>query len=149
MEDENITEKQLISFLLNKQKILKNELKKVELALEALSVEPHLYLTFNDNDQEGVQNQSFINAIKQNLSFTEEFDPNSKLDYKIAFALSQEERLTKDDILAVIIKQQPDLDKNKFEKTLSVRLSYLLKNKFIRGKKNGRTYLYSLLTQGS
>lgn len=146
MGEENITEKQLISFLLNKQKLLKNELRKVDLALEALGVEPQLYSSFNDSDNDEAPDYAFIKIIKQNLSVTTIFDPSSKLDYKIAFALSQSERLSKDEILAIILNQQPELDKNKFEKTLAVRLSYLLKNKYIAGKKNGRTYFYSLLT---
>ncbi len=142
MYEESVTERQVTIFLVNKQQMLKEELKKVELALEALNISFEASETVNSNDE---KNRSLSFIVRDALRVMPEFDPNSKLDNKIAFALSQKKDLTKDDILEIIAKHQPTLDKNKFERTLAVRLSYLLKHKMISGEKRVRSYIYNLL----
>jgi len=148
MAEEDITEKQVISFLLNKRQMLIDELNKVELALEALNVGNDFVPYMPENLIHLNKGSSQPSTEKPPLKKVTEFDSNSKLDGKIAFALTLDGELTKEQILEVLVKHMPGLNQNKFEKTLAVRLSYLLKANMIGATKSGRNYSYRLLTNG-
>ncbi|HWV74126.1 MAG TPA: hypothetical protein VN040_20550 [Pseudosphingobacterium sp.] len=84
--------------------------------------------------------------VKKALQPVEVFDPHSKLDHKISYALYTLGSGFKEDILEVLQQEQPDADPHKFEQAVSVRLSYLLKNGVIDATKIGRRYEYMLKT---
>ena len=146
MADEDITEKQVVSFLLNKRQLLIEDLKKDDLALEALNINSYLTSFSPENMFSSSLKESQPIAVKSPLEKETKFDINGKLDSKIAFALTHKTDLNKDQILEVIVKNLPGLDKHKFEKTLAVRLSHLLKSNMIGATKSGRNYTYRLLT---
>lgn len=75
----------------------------------------------------------------------DKFDPFSKLDRKIAYALTRLGTGDRDAILNEIHQAQPERDKYKLENALAVRLNYLLKNGFLQAEKIGRKYQYQLL----
>lgn len=149
MSEYNVSEKQLVDYLIHKQQVLKSELKKVELALEALKIDLNDVISNSNEKSEGAIDRLTISATKERLQPVKEFHQHGRLDHKIAFALSEKNDLTKEEILGVIVKNQPELDRNKFEKSLAVRLSLLLKNNMINGNKNGRNYTYRLIKQES
>jgi len=73
------------------------------------------------------------------------FNPKGKLDHKIAYALTNLGSGFREDILEVIHPLQPEKDPRKVTEAIAVRLSYLLKNGYIKGRLVGRRYEYSFV----
>ncbi|QNL50623.1 soluble adenylyl cyclase-like protein [Olivibacter sp. SDN3] len=142
---EQVTQQQVIAFLKQRQRQLSEELRSIEMTINSIlggqSVSSPSYGsgTFG-REEDFPRRKKVIKALVPQ----EEFNPNSKLDQKISYALTQIGSGYKDDILAVLNKAQPEADPYKVEKAVAVRLSYLLKNEFIDGVKHGRSYKYSL-----
>jgi len=76
------------------------------------------------------------------------FNPKGKLDHKIAYALTNLGSGFREDILEVIHPLQPDKDPRKVAEAMAVRLSYLLKNGYIKARLVGRRYEYSFVGCG-
>ncbi|QNL49683.1 soluble adenylyl cyclase-like protein [Olivibacter sp. SDN3] len=145
MKAENITEKQVVSFLKQRQQQLLDELKSIEVTINAIAQTKSA--SSNDRFQMDIDGSVSLKPKKKNVKSLvpqESFNPNSKLDQKISYALTQIGTGYKDDILEVLNKAQPEADPYKVEKAVAVRLSYLLKNDFIQATKHGRSYKYSL-----
>lgn len=70
--------------------------------------------------------------------------PKSKLDDKIAYALTKLESGFREDILEEIMALYPEKGSWKVSAAIAVRLSYLLKSGCIKGRLIGRRYEYSL-----
>jgi len=142
MRTDNITEKQVVEFLKQRQQQLKEELRSIEVTINTLTQSKPATLSGNvkfEEDEDTKKKKSGKALVPQ-----QEFNANSKLDQKISYALTKIGSGYKDDILAVLNEAQPELDPYKLEKAVAVRLSYLLKNDFIQATKNGRSYKYSL-----
>ncbi|GAA4793857.1 hypothetical protein GCM10023231_22750 [Olivibacter ginsenosidimutans] len=146
MKTDNITEKQVVEFLKLRQQQLKEELKSIEVTINAIGQTKTLGLSGGGADY---STDTFgKKGVDKALKPQEKFNINSKLDQKISYALTKIGAGYKDDILDVINKAQPEMDPYKVEKAVAVRLSYLLKNDFIQATKNGRSYKYSFRPQG-
>jgi len=130
----NITEKQIVDFLRQKRANLLEELEKTELALKALGEDPH------PTAPESKESTQPLQGIA-------EYDANLKLDQKIAFALYHLKVATKSDIVNFLATTDPELDVQKLENNLAVRLSHLIKENLIEGNKVGRTYNYHLIVR--
>lgn len=142
----NITEKQVVEFLKQRQQQLKEELKSIEITINAItqSKTPSLISDKVKSDSDHEDEPRRRKGTHRALVPQETFNINSKLDQKISYALTQLGSGYKDDILEVLNKAQPQVDPYKVEKAVAVRLSYLLKNEFIDATKHGRSYKYSL-----
>ncbi len=143
--EESVSEKQVITFLIEKHRFLTEDLKKVELALDALGAQYEPYNTIvlktsNAGNSEPLSSRINLNPLQRNTTY----NSYDKIDQKISFALTQRGSGSKEEILEVILKNEPELNKVKFENTLSVRLSFLLKYKLIGAEKEGRNYIYKL-----
>ena len=68
----------------------------------------------------------------------------AKLDRKIAFALTKLGMAFKEDIIEIVKKEEPEQNLHKLGNVISVRLSYLLKNKLIEANKEGKKYRYRI-----
>lgn len=147
MKAESITEKQVVEFLKLRQQQLKEELKSIEVTINAIAQSKSVNL---GNDRNKSDSPDTDDATKKRktaskaLAPQENFNVNSKLDQKISYALTKIGSGYKDDILEVLNQAQPEADPYKVEKAVAVRLSYLLKNDFIQATKHGRSYKYSL-----
>ncbi|WP_134087893.1 soluble adenylyl cyclase-like protein [Olivibacter sp. XZL3] len=147
MKTESITEKQVVEFLKLRQQQLKDELKSIEVTINAIAQSKSLNLVTDKTKSDSAEPDDSIKKRKgtgKALAPQETFNVNSKLDQKISYALTKIGSGYKDDILEVLTKAQPDADPYKVEKAVAVRLSYLLKNDFIQATKHGRSYEYSL-----
>jgi len=146
MKAESITEKQVVEFLKQRQQQLKEELKSIEITINAITQSKSINLT-NDkikSEVDEIEEPRRRKGTHKALTPQENFNINSKLDQKISYALTKIGSGYKDDILEVLNKAQPEIDPYKVEKAVAVRLSYLLKNDFIQATKHGRSYKYSL-----
>ncbi|MEH6305382.1 soluble adenylyl cyclase-like protein [Olivibacter sp. CPCC 100613] len=147
MKAESITEKQVVEFLKLRQQQLREELKSIEVTINAIGQSKSVNFTGErvKNDLSEVDDSAKKRKIAgKALTPQDNFNVNSKLDQKISYALTKIGSGYKDDILEVLNKAQPDADPYKVEKAVAVRLSYLLKNDFIQATKHGRSYKYSL-----
>lgn len=144
MKAENITEKQVVEFLRQRQQQLKDELRSIEITINTITQSKSASLTSQPVGEQTEEAPKRKKDGKKVLIPQEKFNPNSKLDQKISYALTQIGAGFKDEILDVLNKAQPEVDPYKVEKAVAVRLSYLLKNDFIQATKYGRSYKYSL-----
>lgn len=103
--------------------------------------------TFPENAVNGETNDSTKRKLP--LVSVKVFNLKSKLDQKIAYALTKIGRGFKEDILHEINLAQPDSDPHKLEKAVAVRLSYLIKHHLIEVKKIARRYEYWLIGDDS
>lgn len=143
---DNINEKDIIQFLNQREQLLLDELKKIR---ATISVIESSGLVLNSNSDS--KSSSSINKplkvekpVRSALKPVNEFVEKGKLDDKISFALAKLKKAYKEDILTVLIENQPAIDVVKLQNAVGVRLSYLLKNKMIAGAKHGRKFNYSL-----
>jgi len=143
-----LTEKQVVEFLKQRQQQLKEELKSIDITIHAIAQKRYIPLNDRMEDEEDdLEDPRRKKKIHKPLEVQPNFNINSKLDYKISYALTKLGSGYREDILDVIHKAQPEIDPYKVEKAVAVRLSYLLKNEFIKAKKYGRSYKYSLITE--
>lgn len=138
-----MNETDVIEFLENRSRLLASEKKKVDDAISVIQSSSRALAEVTSAAPE--RKSSPAKASDKVLGRISEFNPKGKLDDKISFALSTSKSGLKEDIMKVLTEQQPDLDVNKLRNALGVRLSYLLKNGRIAGKKQGRTYHYRLI----
>lgn len=147
MKTESITEKQVVEFLKLRQQQLREELKSIEVTINAIAQTKSVNLV-NDKIKTELSDTEEVSRKRKGtakaLPPQDDFNVNSKLDQKISYALTKIGSGYKDDILEVLNKAQPEADPYKVEKAVAVRLSYLLKNDFIQATKHGRSYKYSL-----
>ena len=137
-------ERQVVEFLRQRQRQLKEELKSIEITIQAIMQTKSTDLVLDDLDNL-VDNPTPKKGINNALKPEEHFNVNDKLDQKISYALTKIGSGYREDILDVLHREQPEKDPHKVEKAVAVRLSYLLKNDFIQAVKNGRSYKYSLI----
>lgn len=141
------TEKQVIEYLKELRDSLLQEIKSIDKTIEGITATNS---SVNKSSYFGkAVDEQFIaeKMMKKILTPNDRFDPLSKLDQKISYALTNVGQGFKEDILDVLYQKQPDIDPHKLEKVLAVRLSYLLKNGFIDGRKIGRRFEYTLKAQ--
>jgi len=148
METKNIDEKQIIDFLKQREKLLREELKKIEATISVIESSNMAILgrpsiNFSSEQKKQAKIKTKKNNTKKLLPVIE-FKENGKLDEKISYAINELKSASKDDILEVICDRQPNVDTEGLKNVLAVRLSYLIKNNKIKGKKEGRKYQYSL-----
>lgn len=142
----NINEEHIIQFLKQREQLLLEELKKVR---ATISVIQSSGLALNSNPYPK-QPSAMIKPSKADLQIRKalkpinEFLERGKLDDKISFALTKLKKAYKEEILDVLIENQPTIDVVKLQNAVGVRLSYLLKNNMIAGEKHGRKFNYSL-----
>jgi len=132
-------EKQIIEFLKKKCSYIQEQIENISKVISFLE---------RTNNKTVVTNHHIGSKPKKRLQQTENYSRSSKLDQKIAFALSNIGSGFKEDILEILLKTDPLLDPYKLDKIISVRLSYLLKKNLISGFKIGRKYEYSLPEEG-
>uniref|UniRef100_F4C7F6 Soluble adenylyl cyclase-like protein n=1 Tax=Sphingobacterium sp. (strain 21) TaxID=743722 RepID=F4C7F6_SPHS2 len=138
-----VQEKQVIEYLKEMREALLQEIKSIDKTIEGITGNKSNSLASLIPSSTGYTLESKAN--KKVLKPVENFDPHSKLDYKISYALTNVGQGFKEDILDVLQQAQPELDPYKLEKVVAVRLSYLLKNGFIEGRKIGRRFEYTLI----
>lgn len=139
-----VQENQVIDYLKEMRETLLQEIKSIDKTIESITGNRVSDLTAIITP---AANYVFENkASKKVLKPIEKFDPHAKLDYKISYALTNVGQGFKEDILDVLQQAQPDLDPYKLEKVVAVRLSYLLKNGFIEGRKIGRRFEYTFVS---
>ncbi len=143
-----IGEKEVINFLNFRKKVLLEELRKLDDTISVLNTSKSALYFSEDEVNHGDES-------KLNITFTPKFDVphnydnQSTLTNKIAYILNKLNEATKDEIMGYIISNEPKIDKKKLKANLSVRLSLLLKANKILGRKIGRNYIYSLLSNES
>jgi len=138
-----ISEQQVIHYLKQMRSTLLKEIKSIDQIIEGMT-DMHHRNRWSFPNQQQIDQATQAHISKKKLSPTEKFDPAAKLDCKISFALTNVGQGFKEDILDILQKAQPNLDAYKLKKVLAVRLSYLLKNGLIDGRKIGRRYEYAL-----
>ncbi|WP_134090691.1 soluble adenylyl cyclase-like protein [Olivibacter sp. XZL3] len=139
-----VQENQVIDYLKEMRETLLQEIKSIDKTIEGITGNSVSDLTAIVTPSTNYAFES--KASNKVLQPVEEFDPHSKLDNKISYALTNVGQGFKEDILDVLQQAQPDLDPYKLEKVVAVRLSYLLKNGFIEGRKIGRRFEYSFVS---
>ncbi|GGZ22859.1 hypothetical protein GCM10007049_14620 [Echinicola pacifica] len=141
MSESNITDKQILDHLNSKKEDLNQELKKIEVAIAALNG-----LSSPKAGRAGTTKSigSKSKGAAKKLPAKEAFDKNDKVDYKIAYALTQLKEANKVEIIEEILKQEPEMDQKRAEGNVAVRLSFLVKNDMIQASRSGRSYIYSL-----
>ena len=137
---QNINEKQVIEFLKERQQLLKDELKKIENTINVIE-SSNVILSGSTPSRKAPKE---VTASTRKLEPIHEFKPHGRFDERIGYALTKLKSGYKEDILEVLLEEQPDTDILKLQNALGVRLSYLLKNGLIEGEKHGRKFKYTL-----
>lgn len=137
---ENINEKHVIGFLKERQRILKEELAKIE---NAISVIESSNLVLSGTVPTKTATRETAPSTKK-LEPINEFKPHGRFDERISYVLTKLKSAYKEDLLDMLLELQPEEDVVKLTNALGVRLSYLLKNNLIVGEKHGRKFKYSL-----
>lgn len=137
---QNINEQQVIEFLRARQQLLKDELRKIENTINVIESSNVVLSGIAPTKRVAKDGQP---ATKK-LEPTKEFKPHGRFDERISYALTKVKAGYKEDILEVLLEEQPEEDIVKLQNALGVRLSYLLKNGLIAGEKHGRKFFYSL-----
>lgn len=157
-----ITEKEIIGFYQDELIRLQKKIKKTEAVLEVLRESQALETagsakrgrkmakaakfiakkskTRSKNSTPAPARQSKAAPISAPASY----DPEAKMDDKIAFALSQTGKAYKEDIIGYIQQKEPKADLQKLSKGVSVRLSALYTKGQIGATRHGRKYQYAL-----
>lgn len=139
-------EKKVAQYLSSLADHKRAEIKSLQITIDSIlqnKIDPSTHFGLNQFLE---SNASSLAKTKDVLKPVEIFDPKSKLDRKISFALNNLGNGFKEDILEVFQQKQPDTDPNKLGQAIAVRLSYLLKNKLIDAKKIRGRYEYALKT---
>ncbi len=147
MNASKISETEIMTFLEARKERLLEEIEKIDLTINTLKSTSNVLLDPSALSERRSARDGVVRRIvpsAKRLVTQNEFNAFSKLDQKIAYALTQIGRGNKEDILKVLVDKQPELDANKIEKALAVRLSYLLKNNLVDAEKVSRNYQYSL-----
>lgn len=146
MDEGDITEKKILEYLRKRRVELLGELNKIDLAIQAMDHQlPEDFGSHDRMNSPMIRNINGISTLQGKvLSPMDEYNPDEKLDNKVAYALTKQGEASKKQICDLICTMEPDLDKNKLERSLSVRLSFLVTNHLIQGKKLGRSYIYRL-----
>lgn len=136
-------EKKVVQYLSSLADHKRTEIKSLQFTIDAIAesnkIDPSKYFGL---DQFLVHNNS--PKAKEVLRPVEVFNPESKLDHKISYALYNIGNGFKEDILEVLQQEQPETDPHKLEQAVAVRLSYLLKNGLIDATKIRGRYEYTL-----
>lgn len=140
-----INEKQVIEFLRQRESMLEQELLKIR---TTISVIDSSSLVLENIVSAGkvlpTEQPTGKSVIRKRLKPVGEFLVSGKLDEKISYAITKMKTAYKEDIIEVLIENQPSADIVKLQNAVGVRLSYLLKNDMIVGEKHGRKFSYSL-----
>ncbi|MCH7415062.1 hypothetical protein MM213_16290 [Belliella sp. R4-6] len=126
-----VSEEEIVMFLKSKRESLKQELEKVEVALNAIT-----------GTDFSTANYSFTPTIDKEIPNS--YSSKLKMDKKILFALNEIKSGDKQDILNHLQVLEPKIELKKIEKSISVRLSHLKNNNVIKSDKNGRSLTYFL-----
>ncbi|MCH7399399.1 hypothetical protein MM236_15460 [Belliella sp. DSM 107340] len=126
-----VSEEEIIMFLKSKRESLKQELEKVEVALNAIT-----------GTDFSTANYSFTPTIDKEIPNS--YSSKLKMDKKILYALNEIKSGDKQDILNHLQVLEPKIELKKIEKSISVRLSHLKNNNIIKSDKNGRSLTYFL-----
>ncbi|MFB5946617.1 soluble adenylyl cyclase-like protein [Albibacterium profundi] len=137
---QNINEKQVIEFLRERQQLLKEELKKVENTISVIE-SSNIVLSGTTTAKKITRD---VQPSTRKLEAVQEFKPHGRFDERISYALTKLKSAYKEDILEVLLEEQPDQDVVKLQNALGVRLSYLLKNNLIDAEKHGRKFYYTM-----
>jgi len=135
-------EKKVVQYLSSLADHKRTEIKSLQFTIDAIAeskIDPSKY--FGIDQLIAHSNNPKIKGV---LSPVEVFNPESKLDHKISYALYNIGNGFKEDILEVLQQEQPDADPHKLEQAVAVRLSYLLKNGLIDAIKIRGRYEYAL-----
>lgn len=135
-------EKKVVQYLSSLADHKRTEIKSLQFTIDAISeskIDPSKYFGIDQ-----LIAHSNNPKIKGALKPVEVFDPESKLDHKISYALYNIGNGFKEDILEVLQQEQPKADPHKLEQAVAVRLSYLLKNGLIDATKIRGRYEYTL-----
>jgi len=142
-----ISSKHVIAYLNNRKRELEEKIHHIDNTISLLS-DLRLQQSFIsgklDIDEQRISHSRQLGKPSLELKIEKTFDPDFKLDRKIAYVLTSIESGFKNDIVAGLHALQPELNIHKLEKQLAVRLSYLLKIGAIKGDKISRSYRYSL-----
>lgn len=141
----NVNEDQIIEFLKQREQLLQEELEKIRATINVIdssSIILNKQLVSNVSTTENSSGSK--KSVSKILKPINDFPEKGKLDDKISFALTKVKKAYKEDILKVLIENQPTLDVVKLQNAVGVRLSYLLKNDMLSAKKYGRKFKYSL-----
>ncbi|MFC6100028.1 hypothetical protein [Olivibacter domesticus] len=137
-------EKKVVQYLSSLADHKRSEIKSLQFTIDAISENKIESAKYFGLDHILTRNSS--PRVKGILKPVEVFDPESKLDHKISYALYNLGNGFKEDILEVLQQEQPKADARKLEQAVAVRLSYLLKNDFIDATKIRGRYEYALKT---
>lgn len=128
----------VIDFLKEKRKEIEQKLMHISAVINLIENKGTDLRPFIENGNQEVEKR--FRKLKSNDNYSHK----SKLDQKIAYALTMLGSADKDAILNKILEVDKEFERYKLEKFLAVRLSYLLKNDKVIGVKSGRKYNYSL-----
>jgi len=135
-------EKKVVQYLNSLADHKRSEIKSLQFTIDAISeskIDTSRYFALDQllahNDRP---------KVRTVLKPIEVFDPESKLDHKISYALYNIGNGFKEDILEVLQQEQPEADPHKLEQAIAVSLSYLLKNGLIDATKIRGRYEYTL-----
>jgi len=146
----DLTEKEVLRFFNKKKQELQKELEKVEMAISAIggynitATPPAAKEKVAAKKPAAKKEVARTPKAKKRLEKRDNYKATDKLDDKIAYALTQVGKGNKQQILDVIKENEPAVDVEKLDRTLSVRFSYLIKHDMIKGQKTGRSYTYKL-----
>lgn len=135
-------EKKVVQYLSSLADHKRSEIESLQFTIDAISeskIDPSKY--FGIDQLIAHSNNPKVKGV---LKPVEVFDPESKLDHKISYALYNIGNGFKEDILEVLQQEQPETDPHKIEQAVAVRLSYLLKNGLIDATKIRGRYEYTL-----
>lgn len=127
----SISEKEVLDFLYKKKKTLEEELVKVNQAIEALDGSARSFHVRHERED-------------KKIPIPAKYEKRLKIDIKIAYILSLIKKGNKEEIINKIIEFEPDYEEEKLKSNVAVRLSFLLKNNYIKATKTGRSYDYFL-----
>ncbi len=81
------------------------------------------------------------------LKAEDSFDPAAGLDQKISFVLVRIGNGFKEDIVAELLELEPDLDPKRTERSVTIRLNYLLRKDLIQARLIGKNLEYALIDE--
>jgi len=141
----NVNEDQIIEFLKQREQLLQEELEKIRATINVIdSSSIILNKQLVSNIPSAEKSSESKKSISKELKSINDFPEKGKLDDKISFALTKLKKGYKEDIINVLIENQPTIDVVKLQNAVGVRLSYLLKNNMLAAEKYGRKFKYSL-----
>lgn len=144
MVEENINEQQIIEFLRQREQLLKEELRKIRATISVLDSSSSALGSILAAEAAAKKSSSIRTVVRKPLTPVHEYSAAARLDDKISYALTKLKQGYKEDIIAVMVENEPDLDMIKLQNAVGVRLSYLIKNDLIEGEKHGRKFYYNL-----